>query len=201
MKTIDVNLKNNAHTIYMGINISNDLSKLINSNHYDVIFILTQQSILDLYNKHILFNSGFKNIIVGEIEGEKNFKNVDLILNELTKKKCTRNSLIIGCGGGVTTDIAGFVASIYMRGINHVFIPTTLLGMVDAAIGGKTGVNNNSGKNLIGTIKQPSAIIIDPTFLYSLDKKHIINGFAEIIKYGLILDNNMFQNIKIQIII
>ena len=196
MKTIDVNLKNNTHTIYIGTGISNNLSSLINTDCYDQIFILTQQSILDLYKKHSLFNSEFNNIIVGEFEDAKNLKNIDLILNALTEKKCTRHSLIIGCGGGVTTDIAGFVASIYMRGINHIFIPTTLLGMVDAAIGGKTGVNTNSGKNLIGTFKQPSAIIIDPTFLHSLNKKNMINGFAEVIKYGLVFDRHMFQNIK-----
>jgi len=196
MKTIDVKLKNNKHTIYIETGISNDLSSVINTDRYDEIFILTQKKILDLYKKHSLFNSGFKNIIVEEFEDAKNLKNVDRILNTLTEKKCTRHSLIIGCGGGVTTDIAGFVASIYMRGVKHIFIPTTLLGMVDASIGGKTGVNTNSGKNLIGTFKQPSAIIIDPTFLHSLDKKHMINGLAEVIKYGLIFDSDMFQNIK-----
>ena len=196
MKTIDVNLINNFHTIYIGQNISDNFSNIVKTDNYDKIFILTQQSILDIYKNHSLFNSDFKNIIIAESEDAKKMKNIDLIINELVEKNCTRNSLIIGFGGGVITDIAGFVASIYMRGINHILIPTTLLGMVDAAIGGKTGVNTTNGKNLIGTFKQPSAIIIDILFLHSLDQKHIISGFAEVIKYGLIFDNNMFQNIK-----
>tara|TARA_Y100000590_G_scaffold135974_1_gene155576 strand:- start:495 stop:1562 length:1068 start_codon:yes stop_codon:yes gene_type:complete len=196
MKTIDVNLKNNAHTIYLGENISNDFSNIINTNNYDKIFIFTQQSILDLYNKHPLFNMEYENIIIEESENAKNLKKINEVLNVLAEKKCSRNSLIVGCGGGVTTDIAGFVASIYMRGIDHVLIPTSLLCMVDAAIGGKTGVNTNEAKNMIGTFKQPVAIIVDPHFLYSLDKKHIVNGFAEIVKYGLIFDSKMYHTVK-----
>jgi len=196
MKIININLKNNAHSIYMGQNISNDLSSIIKTDKYDKIFILTQQSILDIYINHPLFDLGFKNIIIDESESAKKLKNIDLIINQLIEKKCTRNSLIIGFGGGVTTDITGFIASVYMRGIDHILVPTTLLGMVDAAIGGKTGVNTNSGKNLIGTFKQPIAIIVDIIFLHSLNKKHIINGFAEVVKYGLIFDRNMFTNVR-----
>ena len=105
---------------------------------------------------------------------------------------CSRNSLIIGLGGGNLTDLTGFVASVFMRGIDHILIPTTLLGMVDAAIGGKTGVNFLSRKNLIGTFKQPENIYIDLLFLNSLDKKEILNGFSEIVKYGLIYDKDLF---------
>ena len=115
-----------------------------------------------------------------------------LIINDLTKGGCTRNSLIIGFGGGVITDFSGFIASIYMRGIKHILIPTTLLGMVDAAIGGKTGINTQFGKNLIGTFKNPEYIYIDSFFLKTLKQKCMIDGFAEIIKYGLIKDEILF---------
>ena len=196
MKTIDVNLKNSSHTIFIGQNISNDLSGIIDTDKYDDIFLLIQKSIADLYSNHTLLNSGVKKIIIGEFEDAKNLKNIDRIIDDLLEKKCSRNSLIIGCGGGVTTDITGFIASIFMRGIHHILIPTTLLGMVDASIGGKTGVNSNKGKNLIGTFKQPNAIIIDPVFLKTLNKGHIINGFAEIIKYGLVFDKKIYKWIK-----
>ena len=196
MQTIDVNLKNNSHTIFIGQNISSDLSSIINSDKYDDIFLLTQQSIKDKYSHHALLNSGFKEVIIEDSENAKNLKNIDQIIVHLLEKNCSRNSLIIGFGGGVTTDITGFIASIFMRGIDHVLIPTTLLAMVDASIGGKTGVNSNKGKNLIGTFKQPNAIIIDPVFLKTLNKGHIINGFAEIIKYGLVFDKNIYKWIK-----
>ena len=106
------------------------------------------------------------------------------------------NSLIIGMGGGVITDMVGFIASIYMRGIDHILVPTTLLGMVDASIGGKTGINAQKGKNIIGTFKQPETVIIDPVFLNTLNTGQIINGLAEVIKYGLICDDKLFFYIK-----
>ena len=196
MRTIDVNLKNNFHTIFIDCNISSKLNDIVDINTYDNVFILTQQSIFNLYSNHILFNLDFRKIFIKEFEDAKTLLNVNHIIEELLEKKCSRNSLIIGFGGGVITDIAGFIASIFMRGINHILIPTTLLGMVDASIGGKTGVNHQKSKNLIGTFKQPKSIIIDPNFLHTLSKRHIINGFAEIIKYGLLFDPNLYQMIK-----
>jgi 3-dehydroquinate synthase len=96
-------------------------------------------------------------------------------------------------GGGVITDITGYVASTYMRGIPFAFMPTSLLAMVDAALGGKNGLNYGTYKNIIGTIQQPNWIIFDRTMLYTLPQKEWINGFAEIIKYGAVLDQRLFQ--------
>ena len=103
---------------------------------------------------------------------------------------------MIGFGGGITGDVASFVASIYKRGINFINIPTTLLAQVDSAIGGKTGVNSNFGKNLIGSFYQPRLVIIDTIFLKSLPKKEMVCGYAEILKHSIIKDKLFFDWLK-----
>ena len=110
--------------------------------------------------------------------------------------KCNRNSLIIGVGGGTVLDVVGFISSIYMRGIDHIFFPTTLLGMVDASIGGKTAINYNNIRNLIGSINHPKHIMIILNYLKSLPEEELLNGFAEIIKYALILDKDLFDDLE-----
>ncbi len=113
--------------------------------------------------------------------------------DQLFEKKMGRDTCLIALGGGVVMDIAGFIASTYCRGIPLVMIPTSLLGMVDASIGGKTAVNLPYGKNLIGTIYQPNKVLIDVSFLKTLPLKELINGFAEIIKHALIADKEYFH--------
>jgi 3-dehydroquinate synthase/shikimate kinase/3-dehydroquinate synthase len=100
-------------------------------------------------------------------------------------------------GGGITGDVTGFIASIYKRGINFINIPTTLLSQVDSAVGGKTGVNSNYGKNLIGSFYQPKLVISDTAFLNSLSKKEMICGYAEILKHSIIKDKSFFDWLKI----
>ena len=170
----------------------NENNLLNHVDNFEHVFVITHTRIERLITNSILFNFKYKSIIIDEGENTKDLKTIDKIINDLTISGCNRNSLIIGLGGGVISDIAGFVASIYMRGIVHILIPTTLLGMVDAAIGGKTGINFLSRKNLIGTFKQPENIYIYLFFLNSLDKKEILNGFSEIIKYSLIYDKDLF---------
>lgn len=126
-------------------------------------------------------------------EKSKNMATTVDLLDKLTRLGFTRHDGIIGLGGGVTGDLAGFVASIYMRGITLIHVPTSLLAMVDSAIGGKTGINLESGKNLAGTFYQPEIVLIDPHFLKTLPKKEFFNGFAEIIKYGVIADEKLFR--------
>ena len=108
-----------------------------------------------------------------------------------------KSDLIISIGGGITGDVAGFVASIFKRGINFINIPTTLLAMVDSAIGGKTGVNSSHGKNLIGSFYQPKLVISDTSFLESLPKKEMICGYAEVLKHAIIKDKKFFEWLKI----
>lgn len=113
--------------------------------------------------------------------------------NQLLDHKFGRDTCIVALGGGVVTDLVGFLASTYCRGVPLVSIPTTLLGMVDAAIGGKNGVNVPQGKNLIGSIYHPKKIVIDPLVLNSLPKKELCNGIVEIIKISLVTDEKLFN--------
>ena len=126
-------------------------------------------------------------------EKSKSFKFVNYYLNKLLVKNFNRSDLVIAVGGGITGDLAGFVSSIFKRGINFINLPTTLLAQVDAAIGGKTGVNTAQGKNLVGSFYQPKLVISDTTFLDSLNKKEMICGYAEILKHAIIKDSKFFD--------
>ncbi len=129
-------------------------------------------------------------------EKNKSMKTINNYLKFLLNKNFNRSDLIISVGGGVTGDVVGFVASIFKRGINFVNIPTTLLAQVDSAVGGKTGVNSNHGKNLIGSFYQPKLVISDTSFIQSLPKKEMICGYAEILKHSIIKDLNFFNWLK-----
>jgi 3-dehydroquinate synthase len=126
-------------------------------------------------------------------EKSKSLAQVEKICDELIEAGLDRSSFIVGLGGGVIGDISGFVAAIFQRGIPHVQIPTTLLAMVDSSIGGKTGVNLEAGKNLIGAIHHPALIIADVKALESLPPKELRQGYAEIIKHAIIRDAEMFR--------
>ncbi len=126
-------------------------------------------------------------------EKSKSLTQVEKICDELIEAGLERSSFVVGLGGGVIGDISGFVAAIFQRGIPHVQIPTTLLAMVDSSIGGKTGVNLDAGKNLIGAIHHPALIIADVKALESLPPKELRQGYAEIIKYAIIRDAEMFR--------
>ena len=130
-------------------------------------------------------------------EKTKSMQSVSFFLNRLLSKNFNRSDLIIGIGGGVTGDMVGFVASVFKRGINFINIPSTLLAQVDAAIGGKTGVNSEYGKNLIGTFSQPKLVISDTSFLKSLKKKEMVCGYAEILKHAIIKDKKFFNWLKL----
>ena len=126
-------------------------------------------------------------------EKNKNLKNINIILNKLFKYNFNRNDCIISIGGGITGDVSGFAASIFKRGLKFINIPTTLLSQVDSSIGGKTGVNNKYGKNLIGSFMQPDLVISDISILNSLPKREIICGYGEILKHSLIKKGNTFK--------
>ena len=130
-------------------------------------------------------------------EKSKTIKSVNFFLNELLSKNFNRSDLVIGVGGGITGDMTGFVASIYKRGINFINVPTTFLSQVDASIGGKTGVNSNYGKNLIGSFSQPKLVVSDTSFLNTLKKKELICGYAEILKHAVIKDKKFFNWLKL----
>lgn len=129
-------------------------------------------------------------------EKSKMLLTVEKLVEEMVAKGIDRSDAVIALGGGVVGDIAGFVASIYMRGIPYIQVPTTLMAMVDSSIGGKTGVDLESGKNLVGIIAQPKVIFMDPDFLKTLPDKQIRSGLAEVIKYGVIKSKRFFNYIE-----
>ena len=132
-------------------------------------------------------------VTVADGEEYKNLETVEQILNELFTHKLDRKSLLIALGGGVIGDMTGFTASLYQRGIGFVQVPTTLLSQVDASVGGKTGVNNQYGKNLIGAFYQPEAVYIDTEFLKTLPKREFSAGVAEVIKMAVMFDREYFD--------
>ena len=126
-------------------------------------------------------------------EKNKNQKTINQILEILLKKNFSREDILISVGGGITGDIAGYAASVFKRGLKFVNIPTTLLAQVDSSIGGKTGINTNQGKNLIGSFYQPKLVISDTDFLKTLPKREIVCGYGEILKHSLISNRNFFK--------
>ena len=167
--------------------------------NYDKIFFITQKSIIahNILPEELINTANILLYTCKENEQCKSFNEVNQLVDFLLKNKCNKKSLLIGIGGGSVTDLSGFVASIYMRGIAHVLIPTTLLGMVDASIGNKTAINFQKIRNLIGTFKAPESIIIYLPFLKTLSTQDCINGYAEILKYALIMDNKLFKPLDI----
>jgi 3-dehydroquinate synthase len=129
-------------------------------------------------------------------EKYKDFKTVETLIKEMAAAGADRQSVVIALGGGVVGDIAGFAASIYMRGIPIIQVPTTLLAQVDASIGGKTGVNLPAGKNLVGAFHQPKVVLIDPQALSTLPERELNAGFFEVIKCGVIRDAKLFRAIE-----
>jgi len=152
-------------------------------------FLVTDDNV---YECHKQLFEGWQTIVIPAGEQHKQQSTVDYIINELIDKKADRNSFIVGVGGGVVTDITGFAASIYMRGVKFGFVPTTILAMVDASIGGKNGVDVGVYKNLVGLIRQPEFLLFDYSLLKTLPRDEWINGFAEVIKHACIKDADLF---------
>ena len=175
------------------------LQQYVGKGSYSKVFLLVDENT----KKHCLpFFDKKLNISVDHIleipSGEEN-KTVATCMkvwDALSKKDADRKSLLINLGGGVLTDLGGFVASTYQRGIDFINIPTTLLSMVDASIGGKTGVDLGTLKNQIGVINQPKMVVVFPEFLKTLDQRQLTSGFAEMLKHGLIKDEGYWSDLR-----
>ena len=185
------------YPIYIGNNILNNLGSILKKNliNFNKCLLIVDKNVpKKLIDK--VFNSLPKKKIFfynfNSSEKNKNQKNVDNILSALLSKNFSRNDCVISIGGGITGDISGFAASIFKRGLKFINIPTTLLSQVDSSIGGKTGINNKHGKNLIGSFYQPSLVISDIIFLKSLPKREIVCGYGEILKHAIIKDKKFF---------
>jgi 3-dehydroquinate synthase len=160
------------------------------------IAIVTNPKVAGLHLAYLLSKISAKELYIITVpDGEeyKNQESVDLILESLFNHRFNRNSMLIAFGGGVIGDMTGYVASIYQRGIDFIQIPTTLLSQVDASVGGKTGINNAYGKNLIGAFHQPKAVYIDPYFLDTLPKREFAAGIAEIVKMAVTFNKEFFE--------
>ena len=178
----------------------NNIEQLRNlvSSHTKTFLLLDENT--EKYCLHRIDNIGFPDaikIIIPSGEQNKNIDTVQYIWSKLIENHADRKALLINIGGGMVTDIGGFAASCYQRGIDFINIPTTLLGMIDAAVGGKTGIDFQGLKNQIGVFSQPLAVVILFEFLESLPQRELLSGLAEIIKYGFIVDK-IFLEAKLQ---
>lgn len=186
--------------IYYSQNGYNYLNELLKAKNYSKIFILTDTNTNEHCSAVFLSELATETQIeIIEIEAGETHKNLSTcteLWNILIEFKADRKSLIIGLGGGVITDIAGFVASVFKRGIDFINVPTSLLGMVDASLGGKTGVDLGNLKNQIGTITNAQMVLIDFRFLDTLPDEEIRSGYAEMLKHGLIQDRKYWEKLS-----
>ena len=169
----------------------------LSSIHFDTkVAIITNPKVAGLHLGYLLGKITAKELYIITVPDGEEYKNqasVDTILESLFNHRFNRKSLLIAFGGGVIGDMTGYVASIYQRGIDFIQIPTTLLSQVDASVGGKTGMNNSYGKNLIGAFYQPNAVYIDPHFLSTLPKREFGAGVAEIVKMAVTFNKVFFE--------
>lgn len=175
-----------------------NLAILLQEGYYSSFFVLvdehTKKHCLPIFNSKI--DLPYELITIPAGEEHKNLDTCTYVWNKLAELKADRKSVLINIGGGMLTDIGGFIASTYKRGIDFINISTSLLGMVDASVGGKTGIDFNGLKNQIGVFANPKMVIIDNNYLKTLPKRELISGMAEIIKYGLSYDANLWNIIK-----
>ncbi|WP_299781061.1 3-dehydroquinate synthase [uncultured Formosa sp.] len=196
MKTIDTD----TYRIHFNLSAYNQINKHIEDTNPSNIFVLVDQNTHELCLPHLLAEiSTTKTIEIIEIEAGEINKTIETcvgVWNVLSELGADRKSLVINLGGGVITDLGGFVASTFKRGISFINIPTTLLSMVDASVGGKTGVDLGSLKNQIGVINTPEMVIIDTTYLKTLPQNEMRSGLAEMLKHGLIQDKTYWNKFK-----
>ncbi len=183
---VNINEKEKKYPIHISNNNIENLQTMImqevGENNYIVVI---SKKVYKLYGKLLNFPKE-KTFVLNDGEKEKNLSNYNKILEFALSKKLTRKDSIIAVGGGVVGDLAGFAASTYMRGINYIQVPTTLLACTDSSVGGKTAINTKYGKNLIGAFYQPKAVFINANFLKTLDDRQLKSGLGEVIKYGFI---------------
>ena len=198
MKKIRVELAERSYDIFIGSNMLDGTgAKLGLFGLSPKIALISNPTVFALYGELVagsIKEAGFDlhTVIIPDGEEYKDLRQMQKIYDELLKQKLDRLSGLIALGGGVIGDITGFAASTYMRGISYIQVPTTLLAQVDSSVGGKTGVNHRLGKNMIGTFWQPRLVLIDVQTLKSLPKRELLAGLAEVIKYGVIFDEELF---------
>jgi len=197
-KNLTVKYQSKDVEVYIENGLLDNLTKYIDKEKR--YFILTDENVKELYLDRL--QKQLKNSIVYVLKPAEESKNIEeslKIITNMLSKNISKNDCIIALGGGVITDIGGFVASIYKRGIKYINIPTTLLAQVDSSLGGKCGVNflvnNQYYKNQVGTIYHPDLILVDPLVLKTLKKADYLSGLGEVVKYGLCFDRELFEEL------
>jgi 3-dehydroquinate synthase len=185
MEKLIIKTGNHSSSILLGESITN----LGNYLNHERIIVITDTNVFRLYNRYM---NRFPVIVIGTGEGNKSLSSIESVMEKLLEFEADRSTFIIGFGGGIVCDIAGFAASIFMRGLKFGFVSTTLLSQVDASVGGKNGINFKGFKNMIGVFRQPEFVLCDYSLLRSLEKKEFTAGFAEIIKAAAIRDKDLF---------
>ena len=201
MKTIRVSLASQSYPIWVDNGLLNSLPQLFAPMNQGQNWVIFSQD--EIYQKFgidleiILKKNGFNVsfILIPNGEEAKSLIEMGKLFSKLLQLNCDRSSTFLALGGGVVGDLTGFMAAIFMRGVDYIQIPTTLLAMVDSSIGGKTGINLCEGKNLIGAFWQPKAVVVDPLLLNTLPKREFTSAMGEIIKYGAILDKKLFMKV------
>ena len=199
MHHIPVDLGDRSYKIVVQPGLLQSLHEFLKEwNHNQTWLIITQPSLYQHFGKALesrLTAHGFrvKTIQIPTGETAKSIKQVEELYSKMLQLQCDRSTTLLALVGGVVGDITGFIAATFMRGIQYIQIPTTLLAMVDSSIGGKTGVNLPEGKNLVGAIHQPKMVAIDPTVLKTLPKRELVSGLAEVLKYGAIEDRDFLE--------
>ena len=178
--------------------LKTELAKAIAECEHDRIFVLVDETTNKLcwtLVKDYLCLKDAQTIVIGATDRRKNLDTLVHVWESLQQGKATRHSLLINLGGGMVTDLGGFAASTYKRGINFINVPTTLLAMVDASVGGKTGINFGGLKNEIGVFNDAEFVLLDTNWLRTLDEENIRSGYAEMLKHGLIADETMWAEL------
>jgi len=200
MHRLEISLTQTARRseINIGNGIRRDLGKLLPLNAPRRVGIISNQRVFDLYGRDVIRSlkaGGFKTMdwLMPEGERYKSFAVLEKAVAFLSENRFERDDLVMALGGGVVGDLAGFSAAIYLRGLPLIQVPTTLLSQIDSSVGGKTGINLPTGKNLVGAFHQPSSVFIDTGTLTSLPRRELVSGFCEMVKQALISDRSLFE--------
>lgn len=199
--TLTINMKSEKYPVIIESGLFASLGNLLGERYSGKkIAFITDENIYDKYEITLkkqldASNCQWDIIILRAGEISKSFETLSIIYKRLLEFQITRDDVVVALGGGVIGDISGFAASTFLRGVDFVQIPTTLIGQVDSSIGGKNAVNLPEGKNLVGTFYQPNCVLIDPDFIKTLSDFNMADGMAEIIKYACVYDSDLFSDL------
>lgn len=201
MEKVQINLASTSHSYeirFAGLQIGGQWAREVLPEAARKIAVVSNRKVFGLYGtsfQKTLEKAGFKVCIwlIGDGEKYKNFRVLEKTLEFFSEEKLTRIDAVVALGGGVVGDLAGFAASVYLRGIAFLQVPTTLLAMIDSSVGGKTAVNSRFGKNLIGSFYQPKGVLIDVGVLKTLGRREVTAGFCEAVKQGAISSRELFE--------